>query len=305
MFKRHTVILSLIILVCSAGAILFWQRQIVDKWLSSLEISPFGQSSPEKTLPGTGEQTETGAGGASGSAPLRMHIEGEVSPLPPPPPLPLVSPEKSQAERREAFQLRDSVDFLVLKDEPFEVGGRKITIAEILGLPKVEKELLQVVPYIQEKEIGSTIRRPMVASSLESPAQTSAYYGIRIVRPTENVWSIHHAIIREYFARRQVVLPKDSDKPYPDGRSSGIGRLLKFIEGAVYAYNLNENRFEKDINVIKPYAIVVFFKVSDLFDVLDNLKAEDLKSIRYVSSNLRLEREQEMLDLLDRRALME
>jgi hypothetical protein len=136
-------------------------------------------------------------------------------------------------------------------------------------------------------------------------AQSQGYYGVRHVRPAENVWSIHHAMIREYFARRGIILPKDADMPAPDGRSSGIGKLLKFIEGAVYVYNLDQRRFEKDLGSLQPYSIVVFFKISDFFAALDGLQPRDLASIRYVSNSLRLERNRETRDLLDRRALLE
>jgi hypothetical protein len=195
--------------------------------------------------------------------------------------------------------LRESVDHIVRRDEPFEIGGKKITIGEILGAPPA------VIPYIEESEIGPKVRRPIPSGSPSPLAQSQGYYGVRHVRPAENVWSIHHAMIREYFARRGIILPKDADMPAPDGRSSGIGKLLKFIEGAVYVYNLDQRRFEKDLGSIQPYSIVVFFKISDFFAALDGLQPRDLASIRYVSNSLRLERNRETRDLLDRRALLE
>ena len=87
------------------------------------------------------------------------------------------------------------------------------------------------------------------------------------------------------------------------GQSSGIGRLLKFIEGVVYVYNLNQNRLERDLNLIHPNEIIVFFKISDLFEALDRLQPNDFQNLRYVSNSLRLEHSGQCTDLLDRRAL--
>lgn len=230
--------------------------------------------------------------------------DGQVQNLPPAPPLPAVPPQYNQKQRREAFQLKESVDHIVLKDEPFEVNGKKITIAEIEGRVKGKAEQVELLPAIRESDVGGVIRKP-VAGISAPPAQAPSYYGVRVVRPGENIWNIHYAIVREYFARRHVSLPMIADEPAPDGRSSGIGRLLKFIEGVVYVYNIQQNRLESDLNVVHPYGILIFFKISDLFAALDQLKPADLPRLRYVNNSLQVQGPAETRDLLDRRALLE
>ena len=310
MRKRNKTALVLFLLVCAAvGALVLWRGRLQDEWIPYLgKLLPRGSISEDSAREGSkqpepdaGESSEQREPVVSGTAEgLRAAAAPEpLPPLPPSPPLPAIPPDASQVERREAFQLRESVDHIVRKDEPFEVGGKKITIGDILGAPP------EVFPSIVEKDIGSMVRRPIFPGSSSSPGQGHGYYGVRHVRPAENIWGIHHAMIREYFARRRIILPKDADKPASDGRSSGVGKLLKFIEGIVYVYNLDKHSFEKDPDRIQPYSIIVFFKISDFFAALDDLQPQDLASIRYVSNSLRLERNRETRDLLDRRALLE
>ena len=170
--------------------------------------------------------------------------------LPPSPPLPQIPPETGQKERQAAFGLFKSIDYIVLRDEPFEVAGRQWTVrqmqSDLMGL----KDFQSLVPLIQEKEIGSSIRKPVHPSP--SRASHLVYYGIRIVRPHESLWNIHYGILREYLGRRQIDIPADADRPLSDGRSSGVGRVLKFFEGIVSLYDLNDVRAEQDLNQIRP-----------------------------------------------------
>lgn len=308
--RRNKTALVLLLLVCvAAGALLLWREQLQNEWIPHLRgllskgsisqdparegIKPPGSGTGESSLE-SGAPTSDAAGGSNASA-----VPEPLSQLQPSPPLPTIPFQASQSERREAFQLRESVDHIVRRDEPFEIGGKKITIGEILGTPPA------IIPHIEESEIGSKVRRPIPSGTPSPLAQSQGYYGVRYVRPAENLWSIHHAMIREYFARRGIILSKDADRPASDGRSSGVGRLLKFIEGAVYVYDLDQHRFEKDLGSIQPHSIVVFFKISDFFAALDDLQPRDLASIRYVGNNLRLDRNRETRDLLDRRVLLE
>lgn len=241
------------------------------------------------------------------SIPKEMSVTGAAeksAQLAPPPPLPQLSAESTQLERKEAFGLKNSVDFIVRKDEPFEASGKKWTIEEIQQQLHPEDKQEEVLHPIQEVNVGPSIRKP-IAAVQPSGAQSPGYYAVRVVIPGENLWNIHFAIIQEYLARRQVFLAARSDEPSSDGTSSGIGRLLKFIEGVVFVYNLQQNRNEKDPNLIHPHEIVVFFKISDLFAALDQLQPEDLQRLRYVSNYLKLERPGHSTELLDRRFLRE
>lgn len=205
--------------------------------------------------------------------------------LPPSPPLPQVPPESSQGERKQAFGLENSVDHVVLKDEPFEVAGKPYTIDGILS------------------EIQKSGGRGQAAAGSTRGGPDSPYYGVRVVQPAENVWKIHFGILREYLARRHVLLPPDADRPLPGGRSSGVSRLLKFIESVVVVYNAGENRVEKNINLIQPHSFVIFFKISDLFKALDQMQPEDWKWLRYARGSIQLDRPGENVEVIDRHSL--
>jgi hypothetical protein len=187
----------------------------------------------------------------------------------------------------------------VQRDEPFDAAGGRHTIEEMertLGRPPEPGPILS---NIEESDIGGLIRKPMQGGRAGRKPGAS-YYGVRVVRSGENLWDIHHAIIREYFERRQVFLPTTADEPLPDGKSSGVGRLLKFIEGVVRIYDAQCRRAESDLDLIHSDHMLVYFKISELFDALDQLKAEDLKWLRYVRHQLLLDRPQEQRELLER-----
>jgi hypothetical protein len=202
--------------------------------------------------------------------------------LPPSPPLPQVPPESSQDQRKQAFGLENSVDHIVLKDEPFDVAGKTYTIDRI------------------QSEIQS---RRQTTPGLPPSGADAPYYGVRVVQPYENVWKIHFGILQEYLARRQVVLPPNADRPLPGGRSTGVSRLLKFIESVVVVFNAGENRIEKNINLIQPHSFVIFFKISDLFKALDQVPPEDWKWLRYAGGSIRLNRPGGNMEVIDKHSL--
>lgn len=208
--------------------------------------------------------------------------------LPPSPPLPDIPPEATQAERRRAFHLEKSVDHIVRRDEPFEAAGVPLTIAEMeraLGKPP---EPTPILSPIEERDIGEVVRKPILESGPVSRSG-EAYYGVRVVRPGENLWHIHYGIVREYFERRGVILPVYADRPTPDGRSSGVGRLLKFMETIVRVYDVQNRRTEGGLDLIHPRQSLVYFRISELFDALDQLEGEDLRWLRFVKYRLILE----------------
>jgi|GEM_PF-1204982 len=316
MSKRRRNILLLVLFMVGGAALVLWQdhlRNLLLFYSDSIplrkivsDVAPGGEDS-------SAGDTQAGGAGTQSAKPAavrRMEILPQMdsvsepaqepspdSQFPPSPPLPAVPPESTQEERKEAFELKQSVDRILLKDEPLDVEGREVTIEGILRQLQGHKEFSQLFPSIQEAEIGGYIRRPVF--SPETPtAAPAAYYGVREVRRGENLWKIHYRIIQEYMARRRIILPPRADEPFPDGRSSGVGRLLKYIEGVVVVYNMDRDRLEMDLNAIQPDSVLVFFKISDLFAVLDQLHAEDLRWVRYVNNRLRIEHPEKGRDLL-------
>jgi len=220
---------------------------------------------------------------------------------------PTVSPETSQKERKEAFGLNKSVDHVVQVHEPFIVHEKEWTIDEIrkrLGsrAPIQMGEGERPVPHPEEEKVaGRLAGEPGVEARPRRSVSPPEYYGIHVVRAGENVWNIHYGILREYFARRGIHLPLNADEPSPRGQSSAIGRLLKFLEGIVYVYNVRENRLVEDINLLYPDDLIVFFKISDVFAALDGLKPQELRSLRYVGTTLGMGHKSSFQPLLDQR----
>lgn len=320
--KRGRIIFALLFFLTLVVAVLgiqegVWNPEaIFSLWSGFPKIVPGtvqedGLNSPDGARPEGVE--ETGAGPENVYVPRLPQVvvrvpepepaSAEPPPLLPSPPLPVVPPESTQEERKEAFELRNSVDKILLKDEDLEVEGKPVTISEILGQLHDAKSFQPLIPSIEERDLGGYIKKPIVP--VKAPSAQSAYYGVRLVRPAENLWKIHYRIIQEYLARRQIILPPRADEPYPDGRSSGVGRLLKFIEGVVYIYNAGQARLETDRNLIQPHSVLVIFKISDLFEALDQLQPQDIQWLRYVNHRLRLEKPEEGRDLLDSRKLLE
>jgi len=314
MHRKLVHFLAFLTAVC-AGVMLLWPGMVNELWIRYFSPKPSPESSVDVT---PNEQALYGKAGLgalenSTSDPKRItipskalqqgHERDEAEELPPSPSLPQVALEANQEERRAAFQLKESVDHIVLKNEPFEVGGKMRTIEEIEKRLRGERELKQLIPFIQERDVEGSLAS---ASSFPSQvAEGSTFYGVRVVRPMENIWDIHYRIIREYLLRRGITLAADADEPYPDGRSSGIGRLLKFMEGVVFVYNLDANRLEGNLNLISPDTVLVFFKISSLFSALDQLQADDLPRLRYTRGYLEIGDPTAPQPLIHRRILVE
>lgn len=292
MAKRKTIYIAslVIVLLLVAGLIALRQEKITELWHSLLEKGDSTSTWLADTV-GTRTAPQQPEPQVATHPPLVRTIpkpdDDMTRELPPSPPLPQVPEETNQEQRKDAFGLTDSVDHVLLREEPFEVNGKTLTIDRI------------------QSDLRGTQGQPGPAAAAQAGGKESPYYAVRVVRPSENIWKIHFGIVREYLARRQVILPLNADQRLPGGRSSGVGRLLKFIESVVTVYNVNENRMEKNINVIYPDSIVIFFKISDLFKALDKLQSDDWKWLRYVKGSIRLDRPQERMELLDRSSLAE
>lgn len=306
MSKRLRNILLLSLFALGVAALVLWRdnlKNLLFFYSDSIPLQKIVKEAQPGEAGGGKNGREPGAepGFQTGSIPESAQ---EASKLPPSPPLPEVAPESTQEERKEAFELNQSVDQIVRKDEPLALEGKKTTIDDILNQLRGNRDLKELFPSIQESQIGGYIRKPIFAAKSKASAP-SAYYGVRVVRPGENLWKIHYRIIEEYLARRHVILPPRADEPYPDGRSSGVARLLKFIENVVYVYNLDKDQLEKNRNVIYPDSVLVFFKISDVFKVLDQLNAKDIQWVRFVHNQLRIEGPKENRELLDSHAMVD
>ncbi len=163
-------------------------------------------------------------------------------------------------ERKTRFGIDKGVDFIAGSDEAIEVGGITVPMAEILEKIRLKRG------EILESDIGADSGRAGVGAGPDAPVEL---YGIYLVRPGDNIWNIHFTFLKELFAGKGVALARRADEPTGGGRSSGIGKLLKFSEDMVAIYNLREGRIEPDLNVIVPESKVMVFNFSRVFSMLD------------------------------------
>ena len=76
--------------------------------------------------------------------------------------------------------------------------------------------------------------------------------GIYGLQPGDNIWNIHFDFLKDYFVHRGVTLSFFSDEPDLRGRSSGVVKLLKFLENMIHIYNIREHELDKDIHMVQP-----------------------------------------------------
>jgi len=111
-------------------------------------------------------------------------------------------------------------------------------------------------------------------------------YGIYVVQNGDNIWDVHFAFLTEYFTSRGIVLSRTADEPGSGGKSSGVGKILKFSENMVYIYNTRDRRLELDINMIHPLSKIVVFNMGQVFELLDRLAYRDIEKIEFDGDNL-------------------
>lgn len=169
---------------------------------------------------------------------------------------------QEQARRKKPYGLDKSLDAVVRSDESIKVGDRTISVAEL------ERKLVV-------GQRGEILDRP-----LKGKGKVSAW-GVHLVRPGENLWDIHYALLREYLAGRGVHLPPGADQPNAKGRSSGVGKILKFAEHMVGVYNIKTGRMSSNLNLLEPGRKVVIFNLSEIFDQLAKINPRDLSGVMY------------------------
>lgn len=174
-------------------------------------------------------------------------------------------------QRKEKFGLTDSVDLIVRSDESFTVGGRKVSMAEIIEKAAVKRG------EIYETEIGNTD-----AMNDEEVRK----YGIHVVEPGDNVWNIHFNVIKDYYDSRGITVESDADEPNEAGMSSGVGKILKFSEKTVIIYNLVQERIDTNIDLIQPLSKVVVYNLSRVFALLEQISYNNVDRVKFDGTTL-------------------
>ena len=174
-------------------------------------------------------------------------------------------------QRKEKFGLTDSVDLIIRSDESFIVGGRKISMQEIIEKAAVKRG------EIYEAEIeGADIKTDGGVRE----------YGIHVVLPGDNVWNIHFNVIKDYYSSRGISVEPEADEPNEAGMSSGVGKILKFSEKTVIIYNLAEDRIDTNIDLIQPLSKIVVYNLSRVFSLLEQISYENVDRVKFDGTTL-------------------
>ena len=167
--------------------------------------------------------------------------------------------------------------------------GRTVPIQKPIPSTKEMAKLESYMKSIQDDINTLMLKKGDLESELKqllTEKEKPEAYGIYVVQNGDNIWDVHFAFLTEYFTSRGIVLSRTADEPDAGGKSSGVGKILKFSENIVYIYNTRDRRLEKDINMIHPLSKIVVFNMGQVFELLDRLAYGDIEKIEFDGDNL-------------------
>ncbi len=178
-------------------------------------------------------------------------------------------------ERKEAYGIESSIDMIVRPDESIKVGDKTVPVQKILD----EVRLTQ--GEILETDLKTGAR-------LETPGE----FGIHVVQQNNNIWDIHFKLLKDYYQRKGIQLSPLADEPDRVGRSSGVGKILKFSEHMVQVFNLKEHKVETNLDQIYPLSKIVIYNMGTIYALLDRIDYKDVNRIEFDGETLWLPAEQ-------------
>ncbi|MEJ2658469.1 MAG: hypothetical protein P8012_14970 [Desulfobacterales bacterium] len=174
-------------------------------------------------------------------------------------------------KRKAEYGLEKGVDMIAKSNESLKIGDETVSMQEILD--KIRLKSGDIV----EKDLKS--QGAVNKEKIES-------FGIHVVQPGENIWNIHYTFLKDYFDHKGVQLSPLSDEPLQGGRSSGIGKILKFSEHTVNIYNIKERKLDMNLNLIYPLTKVVVYNMDQIFAFLDLIDYKHVNRIQFDGETL-------------------
>lgn len=174
-------------------------------------------------------------------------------------------------KRKEKLGIQQSLDMIVKSEEKFKVGENKVSMGDIL-----KKAFVKKGEVYQEK----------IMPSGEVVPQSTKEYGIYVVQPGDNIWNIHFNILKEFYAHRGIRLAAKADEPVDQGRSSGVGKVLKFSEQMVIIYNLAEKDLASNLDLIEPLSKIVVYNMDEVFSLLEQVNYENIDRLQFDGKTL-------------------
>jgi hypothetical protein len=178
-------------------------------------------------------------------------------------------------ERKAPYGVDKSIDMVVKSDESIRVGDRTVRMEKILQDLKLQR--------------GEILEGDMETGSIAADGND---YGVRVVQPGDNIWNIHFQLLKDYYNHKGIQLSPLADEPDRRGRSSGVGKILKFSENMVHIYNMRDKRLETNLDQIYPLSKVVIYNMTHIFALLDRIDYEAVHRIEFDGDTLWLPAEQ-------------
>lgn len=212
----------------------------------------------------------------------KAHLPGQIAekvymPVEPQPVINYNKPQAITKERKAKYGLKEGVDIIVRSDESFKVGELTVSMQEIL-----DKILLKS---------GDIIEKDIKPGKI-APNNSIEEFGICVVHPGDNLWTIHFKFLKDYFDRKGIAISPLADEPDRFGYSSGVGKLLKFSEKTVCIYNLKKGKLDVDINLIFPLSKIVVYNMSRIFALLDHIDCQHVNKIQFDGETIWIASEQ-------------
>ncbi len=236
---------------------------------------------------------------------------------------------REMARRKEELGIKKSLDAVVKEKETVKIGDKTVSMSKIIGQIKakekgaessatgetapIKEENLGEKKESQETMVSKRIETGTAKKEIPPEAEKSGAaepapgkviemaeiresiekgetkYGIHLVLPGENLWKVHLDFLREYFAKKGIVIARGADKPGRGGQSSGVARILKYAERMVYVYNIKDGKLSDNLNLIRPNEKIVVFNISRLDSILKKLDAEKIERVHLDGEKLILE----------------
>lgn len=179
-------------------------------------------------------------------------------------------------DRKAKYNVNEGIDMIVKSDESLKIGENTVEMKDI-----IEKANLQNGKLVENDILGN----------IKSSPDSSEDYGIYIVQKQDNIWNIHFKLLMNYFSNKGVTLSPRADEPQY-GRSTGVGKLLKFSEKMVYIYNLNDKVIDSDIHSIQPLSKIIVYNMKEIFELLEEIDYEEINRIQFDGETIWLPAEQ-------------
>ncbi|RJP83613.1 MAG: hypothetical protein C4522_00260 [Desulfobacteraceae bacterium] len=169
-------------------------------------------------------------------------------------------------DRKGQYGIDDGLDMIVKSDESLRVGDETVKMRDIVDEGRLKR--------------GELVERNLGKSSIRSK-EDAEDFGVHVVLPGENIWNIHFQLLKNYFRRKQVSVSPLADEPGNNGRSSGVGKILKFSEKMVYIYNVKERKIASDIHQLEPLSKIVVYHMKEVFSLLETIDVTNMNRIRF------------------------